>query len=249
MKRISAVIVVKNEEVNIERCLRSVSWMDEIVIVDNASTDSTVEKCKCYTKNVYFHDSPFTGIKVNFGIQRASSEWVFNIDADEEMSCQLKDEVIAVITNNSVRFNGYRIPVRNLFMGKWLKYGGWYPCYIKRLYRREKARYNAVDHHVQADVEGEVGCLNNHILHYAPNDVSTYLRKMNLYTTNSIREHGLQKKKNWFNILLKPPLIFIKRYIILEGFLDGLPGFVSAFYILIDNLKVVEIHYYAKEHR
>jgi len=244
---ISAVVVVKNEEGRIQRCLESIKWVNEIIIVDNGSTDSTLEICSKFTDKIFFHDSPFTGIKVNYGIEKASFEWILNIDADEVVSNDLKDEICSLVRIDKGIYNAYSLPFRFLFMGRWLRHGGWYPSYTKRFYKNGKARYTVAGHHIQVKIDGKVGCLNNPILHDGTADIDTFLTKMNTYTTNSSRVNFNKKKIAWFNILLRPLLIFIKRYFLLRGFLDGFPGFaiatLSAIYIFVDNIKFKERGY------
>ncbi len=247
MKDISVVIAVKNEEDKIERCLDSLKWANEIIIIDNGSIDSTLEICRRYTDKIFFSDSLFTGIRVNHGIEKAAFEWILNVDADEVVSELLKKEILQKVESDNGECNGYFIPIKHYFMGRWLAYGGWYPSYTRRCYRNGKARYTVADHHVQVEIDGKAGYFNNPILHYTPADINTFIRKMNLYTTNSSKINFGKKKSSWFDIILRPPLIFIKRYFFLKGFLDGFPGFViaalSAIYIFIDKIKLKEGEY------
>ncbi len=250
-QKLSAVITVKNEEERITACLESVKWADEIIIVDNDSADKTLEICRKYTDKIYFSPSPFTGIRVNLGIQKASGEWILNIDADEVVNAELKNEITDKINDSAGRYSGFYIPVKNYFMGKWLNHGGWYPGYVKRLYKKDSARYLAADHQVQVVITGEAGHLLNPIYHYSPFNVKTFLDKTNFYTTNSSKVNFNKKRVSWFDILLRPPLIFIKRYIVLGGFLDGFPGFaiaiLSGLYIFMDKTKLKELEYRSKK--
>lgn len=242
---ISAVITVKDEEARIARCLEHLHWVDEIVVVDNRSVDSTVTICRRFTDKVYSCDSPFTGIRVNEGIQRASGDWILNIDADEVITDELKQEIQSIVAADDRRFDAYYLPVRHFFMGRWLLHGGWTPSYIKRLYRRGKARYTQSDHHVQVTVEGKEGYCAARLLHYGPFTIDAQIRKMNFYTTNSARAGYGRRKASWFNLVMKPPLVFIKRFIVLRGFLDGFPGFVIAvlmsFYCFVEEAKIKEL--------
>lgn len=247
MGRISVVITVKNEEKNIARCLDCLKWADEIIIVDNGSVDSTLEICKQYTDKIFSSNSPFTGIRVNEGIKNASCVWILNVDADELVDEPLKNEILQKIAGDRGEYNGYFLPFRHYFMGRWLKYGGWYPTYIKRLYRRGFAKYLIADHSVQIHIDGRIGYLNNPIFHYGLMNIQLHLRKLNLYTTNSSKINFGKKKVTWFGIIFRPPSIFIKRYILLRGFLDGFPGFVIAvlmsLYMFIDKMKLKELEH------
>ncbi len=245
MKKISVVITVKNEENRIERCLEAVKWADEIIVVDNGSTDQTLELCRKYTDKIFFSDSPFTGIRINYGIAKAAADWILNIDADEIATATLKDEIFRVLRDEQCQFSGYFVPIRSYFIGRWLRHGGWYPCYTKRFYKRGLAKYAKADHHIQVEVSGKVGYLVNPLLHYGTDNISNFIRKMNFYSTNSAKINFGTKKINLFDITLKPALIFIKRYFVLGGFLDGFPGFViamlSAICIFVQNSKYLEL--------
>lgn len=238
-------MAVKDEERCIEQCIAQLKWADEIVIVDNGSSDQTVKICKKYTDKILFSNSPFTGMRVNCGITHATYEWILNIDADEIVTTNLRNEIFQKINDDKSDCMGYAVPIRHHFMGRALVHGGWYPCYTLRFYRNGKARYLVADHHVQPVVEGKTGYLFHPILHRGPNDVATFLQKMNLYTSNSAREHGKERRISQLDLLLRPPLIFIKRFICLRGFLDGFPGFViavlSALYVFIDKVKLKEV--------
>jgi glycosyltransferase involved in cell wall biosynthesis len=242
-----AVVVVKNEEARIEECLSRLVWADEIVIVDNHSTDRTVELCRKYTQKIIASASPFTGIRVNCGIEHASCEWILNVDADEIVTDELRFEIQERLTTDAGRFSAYSFPVQHHFMNRRLRYGGWYPCYTRRLYRKGRAAYAVADHHVQVSVDGEVGYLRTALIHRAPQTIDRFISKMNLYTSNAAREHYLHRRASWFDLILKPPLIFIKRYYILGGFLDGFPGFVvahlMAWYVFTEKAKLKEARY------
>lgn len=244
---LSVVITVKNEVDKIARCLESVKWANEIIIIDNGSTDSTLDICRKYSDKIFFDKSAYSVFIVNTGIGKAAFEWILNVDADEVISEKLKAEILEKIQSDNHAYNGYFIPVKDYFMGKWLRYGGWCPSYIRRLYRNGKAKYLRRDFHVQVEIDGKVGYLSNPIMHYAPNDIFTFIRKMNHYTTNAAQMDNGRRKISFFSTILKPPLIFIKRYFLLKGFLDGFPGFaiatLSAIYIFIDNMKLIEFKY------
>ncbi|MCG8432311.1 MAG: glycosyltransferase family 2 protein [Candidatus Omnitrophica bacterium] len=243
-KGISAVIVVKNEEAGIRACLERLLWVDEIVVVDNHSTDRTVEICRSMTQVIITSESPFTGIRVNKGIERASYEWVLNVDADEIVTGELRDEIKRMVAADGASYDAFYVPVRHHFMGRALKRGGWSPCHTLRFYRKQRARYTAADHQVQVSVEGKKGYLSAALIHCAPLDTHTFLRKMNLYTSNTAAEHYRTRPVSFRDLVLLPPWVFFKRFVLRMGFLDGFPGFVIAYlgalYIFIEKVKLRE---------
>lgn len=245
MKKLSVVITVKNEENRIERCLEAVKWADEIIVVDNGSTDRTLDLCRRYTDKIFFSDSQFTGIRINCGIDRATTDWILNVDADEIVTEKLKEEILQVLKNEQCQFSGYFMPICSCFIGRWLAHGGWYPCYTKRFYRQGKAMYAKADHHIQVEISGKIGYLINPLLHYGTDNISNFIKKMNFYTTNSAKINYGTKKISLFDITLRPALIFIKRYFVLRGFLDGFPGFIiamlSSICIFVQNSKYLEL--------
>lgn len=236
MNNISVVLAVYNEEENLGNCLESVkdlTW--EIVIVDGGSTDKTVEVAKKFgAKIIQTTNPPNFHINKNKAIDAASGDWILQLDADEVATEELKDEITSVVSKNS-DINGYWIPRRNFFLGKFLEKGGQYPDYTLRLYKRGKGRLPAKDVHEQAVVEGKVGYLKNDLLHLRDKNFSEYLSRFNKYTdliAQQMMEAGV--KRTIFSFLdytfLKPSFWFVKAYLRHLGLIDGFPGFVFALF-------------------
>lgn len=236
MNKISVVLAVFNEESNLRQCLASVkdlAW--EIVVVDGGSTDKTVDIAKVFGARVIQTTNPANfHINKNKAIDAARGEWVLQLDADEVASPELVEEIRKVISAKS-DFNGYWIPRKNLFLGKFLTKGGQYPDYTLRLYRRGKGRLPAKDVHEQAVVDGKVDYLKNDLLHLRDKDLSTYVERFNRYTTllvTQIQDEGI--KKNFFSFfdytIIKPAFWFMKAYFRHRGYVDGFPGFVFALF-------------------
>lgn len=242
MKKISVAIATFNEEKNIERCLQSVfSWIDEIVLVDGSSTDKTVEIAKKYKAKVIICDNPpIFHINKQKAIDRCYGDWIFQLDADEEVSEKLKDEMLRIINQqpaaqNVQQNNGYWIPRKNFFLGRFLNKGGQYPDYSLRLYKRGKGRLPCKNVHEQAEVKGAVGFLKNPLLHYPYSDFSHYLIHFNLYT-DIFAEELVSKRVsfNWLsiclNMFIKPTYWFLLTYIRHKGFQDGFAGLVFSLF-------------------
>ena len=236
MERISVVLATYNEEKNLSDCLESVrdlAW--EIIVVDGGSTDKTIVTAKSLGAKVIQTDNPpIFHINKNKAIDTAKGDWVLQLDADERVSPELAVEIKKVTTEQS-DINGYWIPRRNFFLGKFLTKGGQYPDYTLRLYRKGKGRLPAKDVHEQAVVEGEVGYLKNDLLHLRDKNFSQYLLRFNRYTdllALQLKEAGVKISAFSFidYIAIKPGFWFLKAYFRHRGYIDGFPGFVFAFF-------------------
>jgi len=234
--RISAVLATHNEAANLARCLDSVAGLaDEIVIVDGESQDNTVEIAKKYHARVISRPN-LANFHINkrLAIDEAKGDWILQLDADEAVSPQLAQEILAV-TGSADAANGYWIPRLNYFIGRFLTKGGQYPDYTLRLYRKGKGNLPAIHVHEQAEVEGPVGHLKSDLLHYGDPVFENYLHRFNRYSTLLADELVAKKQPVTvaaaFNYLfLKPPATFIKIYVRHKGFVDGFPGFVFALF-------------------
>jgi glycosyltransferase involved in cell wall biosynthesis len=230
MVRLSVVIITRNEELNLARCLKSVSFADEVVIADSHSTDRTVEIAHQFGASIFEIDWPGFGPAKQAALDRATGDWVLSIDADEEVSSSLAEEIRAVVSDGAGRA-GYLIPRRANFLGRWIKHCGWYPDPLLRLFQRTSGRFDQAVVHERVIVDGPVGRLKSELLHYSYPDLETYFEKSNRYTTVGAAElarAGVQASAS--DIVIRPVIAFIKHYISKLGFLDGLEGFlVSVF--------------------
>ncbi|HEB76335.1 MAG TPA: glycosyltransferase family 2 protein [Nitrospirae bacterium] len=222
---ISAVIITRNEEDRIERCLESLSWCDEIVVVDSGSTDGTVEVARRFTSKVFVEEWKGFGPQKQSALGRAASEWVLSIDADEEVTAELSEEIRRVIGGGGGKA-GYLIPRRNLYGGKWLRFGGQYPDLVLRLFRRERGRFSESPVHERVVVEGDCGRLSSPIIHYAFRDLSSMVRKLDDYSTLA----AMQLYRDGCRAGVLTPLthavsLWVKDYLLRLGFMDGWEGF------------------------
>ena len=223
---ISIIIITFNESINIQRCLESVKWADEIIIIDSGSNDNTVKISKQYTDLVYEVNWPGFGPQKNRALAYATSDWVLSIDADEVITENLKNEILEAVQLE--KFNAYKIPRLSSYCGKFLKHGGWWPDYVTRLIKKGKGKFTNDLIHEKIITDGEVGILKNHIVHYRSDKLEDTLDRMNKYSTIWANENKERKKSNIGIAILHSIWTFIRIYLIRMGFLDGREGFLMA---------------------
>jgi len=243
MNKISTVVLTKNEETNIERCLKSaLTLSDEIIVVDSLSDDRTVEIAKKFTDKVYLNPWPGFSEQRSFSLTKTSHDWILWLDADEEMSQELVEE----IQNLKFEQDGYYIPRLVHYLGRWIKHCGWYPDHTLRLFNKHKGCFSGTLVHESFTLTGTTGKLKNPILHYPYRDIAHHLTKMNSYTDLSAKEMNRKgKKKSLFAAFFHSFFRFIKMYIIKRGFLDGSQGLVisilGSYYVFLKYIKLYEI--------
>lgn len=228
MDPLSATLITYNEEANIEEALQSIAWVDEIVVVDRASTDRTVDICRRYTDRVF--DRGWTGFvdQKNHAVSLASHDWILSLDADERVGPELRRE-IEQLRKTGLPQPGYRIPRVAFFMGRWIRHGDWYPDYQLRLFDRRRGRWAGGRVHESVRVEGIPGVLRGEIRHYTYRSLSNYLRRLETYSSLAAQDY-LQKgrRASMFKVLGNPFVAFVKGYLLKRGFLDGSPGLMVA---------------------
>lgn len=241
-------IITLNEERNLARTLESVkSFADEIVIVDSGSTDKTEEIAKNFNAKFYFQKWLGYGSQRNKAIDLATSEWVLNIDADEEISPDLACEIKKIKENKNSKYEVYKINFMSVCFGKKIKYGGWSNSYRIRLFKKSAGRFNKNNVHEEFICKGEVGKIKQYIYHHSYSDLADYFEKFNKYTTlGAIEYYYKNKKANLFSIVFSPVFKFLRMYVFRLGFLDGLEGFLlattSSLYTMVKYYKLREIY-------
>jgi len=245
---ISAVIATLNEEKNLKRCLESIDFVDEIIIVDSGSSDKTVEIAKKFTKKIFLNDfKGFSQIK-QYGIEKAKSDWVLIIDADEEVSDNLKQKLLEIDKKGN-NINGFYIKRETFFLGKKIKYCGWGKDYQLRFFKKNKGAFDGKIVHEALNVQGKIGYIDFPLYHYSYPDVKSYFDKMNRYTTLQAK----QKKGNFllFKMIFSPFFKFFKMYFLRLGFLDGIHGLIlslfSGFSEFVKYAKMIEIKKFPNE--
>lgn len=239
---LSVVVVTLNEESNIGDCLETVSWADEIVVVDCHSQDRTREIARKYTHKIYTTEAKGFGQLKNHAISKATCDWVLSLDADERVTPELAREIGKTIAKPS--FEGYAISRKAYFLGRWMRHGGWYPGYVVRLFQREGGMFSNDLVHESLIMNGKVGRLKEDLLHYTDPNLSHYMEKLERYTSLAAEE--LSRRGSLFRLrhLLHPPLFFLKMYFLRAGFLDGIHGLIlsllSGFHVLLKYAKLWE---------
>ena len=255
--KLSVVIPTYNEELNIRDCIESVQWAEEILVVDAHSTDSTLEICQESGVKVipFLGNQRFCEPQRWVGIQQAQHDWVLCIDADERPSIPLSNEIRLLMDSNSP-YAGFEIPFRHFFFGRHMKYGGLAHNYLLRLVRQGFAYYpDGGFVHEQLHVRGNVGRLQNPILHYGTRDLRHYLEKSNHYSSLTAQKLFKKGKRITYAnapacFVVKPLYYFVKRCFFQRGFMDGKYGLVLAFLTAMtvtqNHLKLFELQEKAK---
>src|SRR5213593_3191066 len=181
---IAAVVITKNEEGNIQECLESARWADEIVVVDAESTDRTAKLAKAYTPKVFVRTWPGYGPQKNFAMDQATADWILILDADERVSPELRNKIEAVLQEDP-DVSAYRVPRRNYYYGRWIRGAGQYPDRQLRLIRRGQGRYNDLPIHEHLQVEGLIEDLQGHLEHHSYPTVLSHELKVGRYSTLS----------------------------------------------------------------
>jgi glycosyltransferase involved in cell wall biosynthesis len=243
---LSVVIITLNEQAKIRDCLESVNWADEIVVMDSYSTDDTIRISREFTPNVYQNDFLGDGPMRNLAIERTTSDWILTIDADERVTPTLKAEIQKVLAH-PVAF-AYYIPRRSFFLGRWIRYCGWTPDYVLRLFRKDQGRYDEHLAHAKLVPNGKPAKLNNPFHHFPYADVSEYVRKINSHTDLIAREEG--HRTTLPACWLHPIGRFLRTYLLRLGFLDGKQGLVLAmlasYYAFVKHIKIWEVNHVTK---
>lgn len=235
---ISVTVITKNEGANIERCLKSVQWADEIIVVDAESTDNTVTIAKKLNAKVIVKKWEGFAKQKEFAVSQAKNDWIFLIDADEEVTKALKDEILVTIQNKDA-LHGYEVPRKSFFLGKWIRYGGWYPGYQFRLFKKNKAEMNHRPVHEGFSVKGIIGQLQSDINHYTYTSLHQYIEKMNDYSSLEVlNKIAKGKQMRWYNFILNPLSTFLRMIISQKGYKDGFHGFLLAYYSALHSLVI-----------
>jgi glycosyltransferase involved in cell wall biosynthesis len=245
MSKLSVVIIARNEEANLPRCLDSVSWADEIVVVDNESTDRTLDIARQYGAKDFQSAWRGFGATKREGVNKATGEWILSIDADEVVPPELADEIRSALQNTD-KIAGYYMPRRTSFLGRWIYHCGWYPDPVLRLFRKESGNFDESVVHEKVEIEGPTARLHNDLLHYSYPTLDSYFDKFNRYTRLAAEEaHRRGDRAGAYDIIVRPAACFVKHYFLRRGFLDGLEGLMisalSACYVLAKYAKLRDL--------
>jgi glycosyltransferase involved in cell wall biosynthesis len=239
---LSAALIVKNEENNIRRCLESIRWIEDIVVFDSGSTDQTLEICRDFGCRIFEGEWPGFGPAKQYAVSKTCHDWVLVIDADEEVSPELKEDILKVLENPD--FDGYRIRRISYYLGRQIRHSGWNRDETLRLFYKERGHFNDKPVHESVQIpSGRIGRIRSPLYHYSYPDLNTHLRKIVHYTdlaAQSAVRHG--KRSNLCCAFLRADVKFLKMYFLQAGFLDGREGlilaWVSAFGVFLKYVKI-----------
>ena len=239
--RISATVICFNEEEKIEACLKSLLWADEIIVIDSGSTDRTLEIAGRLTDKIFSNPWSGYGEQKNKAIQKASYDWIFSIDADERVTVELAGEVRKAI-DESAGSDGFFIPRKTFYCGKWIRHCGWYPDRKLRLFKKTNGRWSP-GLHERVILNGKAGDLKGNILHESFSSIGEHIRTIENFTSIAaleLRDSG--KRARPVDLLVRPPAMFFKTYFVKMGFLDGFEGFLvsilSSFHVFLKYSKL-----------
>jgi glycosyltransferase involved in cell wall biosynthesis len=227
---VSAVVITLNEAENLERCLESIRWCDEIVVVDSGSTDATVEIARRYRASVSVR--PFTGYgeQKQFAVHQASHDWILSIDADEVITPLLREELTGLLARGPHDLAGVEIPRTMVFLGREFRHGAEHAAPLLRMFRRSRGGVTGSSVHERIEVHGPVTRCSGEMLHYSYVSIEQYLQKFNAYTTAAARKlHAEGRRVSLAGVALAFPVALFRQYILKRNLLNGYPGFLWAF--------------------
>jgi (heptosyl)LPS beta-1,4-glucosyltransferase len=244
--KISASVIVFNEEENIQGLCESLAWADELVIVDSSSSDRTVEIASTYTDKIFQHEFKGYKDKHEFADSKTSGDWIFWIDADERVTPELSAAIDRLRKSSDTDLpDGFQIARKTFYLGRWIKHSGWYPDYQMRLYRKSKSFWDGVSPHETARVEGKVEKLDGELLHYTKRNLSEHHMVLDSYTT--LAAEYLSKKgesRGAAYLLFAPAAAFFRTFLLKQGFRDGIHGLIisvfTAYGVFLKSAKVWE---------
>jgi glycosyltransferase involved in cell wall biosynthesis len=242
---VTATVITYNEAANIQAALESLSWADEIIVVDSESTDNTAEIARQFTGKVIVRPWPGYIEQKNFAAAQAAHDWIFSLDADERVTPQLAAEITSVMARGPAAA-GYRVPRVTFHLGRWMRSTDWYPDYQLRLYDRRRARWTGKYVHESVKADGPVEDLKCDLQHFAYRDLAHHFQTMDRYTTLAAKQMFEEGRRAGFlDLMMHPPAAFFRNYILRGGFRDGVPGLIvsamNARYVGVKFAKLWEL--------
>ena len=244
--RISILLPTFNNAATVRETLESVKWADEILVVDSFSTDATLDICSQYGARIIQHEYLNSAKQKNWALPQCQNEWVLQIDTDEVLEAGLREEIEQKLAATSHEVHAFRLPRKNHMLGRWIRYGGIYPDYQTRLFRRDAGRWIEREVHAHVQVAGRVKTLQHHIMHFGMPNISKQLHNLDRYTryeADELRKGGIRFR--WTGLTLRPCAIFVQRYLLERGFLEGWRGLIFcgylAIYVFLTQAKLWEI--------
>lgn len=248
MKKLSVVIPTYNVEDIINRCLDSLTWADEIIVVDMFSTDKTKEICESYYNVKFYQNKDYIFANLNYGIERATGDWIMRHDSDEVITPELRDEIQEVLSQEDCRYDGFYIAEKTFYFGKWFSFDIAGKSGRPKLFKKGYLRHECKSEHEYPIITGKWGYLNNIYLHYSHPTISGWISKMNYYSERDIEriERINPKKFSWYRWLLGPVKAFYHSYVKGKAYRYGYHGLVLSmlwtFYNFIQRAKLWELY-------
>jgi glycosyltransferase involved in cell wall biosynthesis len=227
---LSAILITRNEEANIAECLACLAFAHEVIVLDGGSTDATVRLAQeAGAKVVQASGWSGFGPQKNRALALATKPWVLSVDADERVTPELRDEVLALLRNPAPPADAWSVPRRSRYCGQFIRHGGWYPDRVVRLFRRGTAQFSDDLVHERLVTQGPVLPLRNDLLHYTYTDLESMLEKLNRYSSAGAATLGQGGgRSSLAQAILRGGWAFLRTYVLRAGFLDGRMGFVLA---------------------
>jgi glycosyltransferase involved in cell wall biosynthesis len=247
---VTVVLCVKNGEKTVRRCLAGVSWADEIVVVDDCSTDDTVRICREFTDRVEVRKmtAGFSEQR-RYALSLARGPWIISVDADDEVPPELAEELRRRVQENGSGYSAFRVMRQTSYLGRWMRYCGWRSP-MTALFRKDAARYDGKLVHENLIIAGKTGDLKHQMRHHAYESLSEHFRRMDLYTTYdalTFQEKGvvLRPLNYPFYFCVKPALAFFRKYVLMQGYREGVRGLfisvVTSFVVFMNYAKLWEL--------
>jgi glycosyltransferase involved in cell wall biosynthesis len=248
--KISVTIRTFNEEKNLQECLESVSWADEIVVVDSLSTDNTVAIARKFTDRVILQKWLGHIGQSQFATDQTKNLWVLHMDADERVTPALRDEILALDLGTSP-YDAYEMPRRHFFMQKWINHSAWYPDYKIRLFRKDRCRWGGYNPHDEVKVSGKKKKLRYDLTHFIYRDIEHFAATKNTYSSLTAADHFKNgKRARIVDFTLRPLYAFLYRYLVRFGIADGIAGFtisvMEAHAVFLKYIKLFELQHKLK---
>lgn len=241
---VSVVLVAKDAEAIIGRAVASARWAEEVlVVVDDSTVDRTEDIARHEGAMVLHHEWEGYAKTKQWAVDQSSSDWVFLLDADEVIPESLVLEIRQVLTNGDVPYHGFTVLRRNYFLGKWMRFGGWYPDRVLRLFRKSSGKFTQVQVHESIRVDGEIGRLKQPLEHHTDDTLREYLDKLNRYTTLGAKDLADRGRRcRWWDLTLRPCWMFLRMAVFRMGILDGWRGLLlamlSGIHVLVKYAKL-----------
>ncbi len=244
--QISVLLPTFNNEDYIKNTLETIKWADELIVVDSFSTDRTVEICESYGAKILQNEYINSSTQKNWALQFIKNDWVFQIDSDELLNGSANLVIQNTINNAPADVMCFKMERRNHILGKWVKYGGIWPDYQRRLFNKNYCRWNNKNVHSGIITDYKVGILDTPLIHFGVKTIGQPLKNLNRYTRYEAEEMVKQNIKfSYLKFFINPIYVFFKKFIFLQGFRDGWRGvflaFYTSFYVFIKHTKRLEI--------